>query len=589
MSDARIKMVTPGSDVEGLMMGHMPTGGRILYKAVVIEVINFPPYVTEFEKNWDIDFDEDEEGDEEEDLESLPEAKDEVSNFIYLKNAPRNSLIVNVITDGISKEIGNLVAWPFFSSHFCMPVKPGEQVWLISESSDKLSELPYWISRCPASLYVDDVNFTHGDRKLFEIPELEGMGMQQRAESENNYIPGFPNGDNTEAGQSLSSLKGVNDLPYEDIFQLNDTRWQMVNEPVPRFYRRPGDLAIQGMNNTLISLGQDRGMPDYDPNWDVGISPMIGGNIFSSSVGESGTIDIVTGRGRYSPSPLIPTELGGSPFRTAPLTILNTRGEIEVDKQPTINSRYSNNAEGNPDFMYDSSRIYVSMKTHGDLNFGISNEGPLDETKDPPPPVGPYPGTRMALAIGNNPEDVTTPIIKNVNASPFVILKSDEVRIIARKLNPSDEEKEENPSLLPINGSIRLVKQGLANDDLATIVLLPDGTIQLSGKQIFLGRHPENGGFGGIEPDEETAKIMLGPEDAPGQAQPWVKYKQLEDLFTATFNDFASFCDKVLTHTTPGYGAPSPQLNQAVTDLKTALTERQKEIVNLRSTRIFGE
>ena len=65
-----------------------------------------------------------------------------------------------------------------------------------------------------------------------------------------------------------------------------------------------------------------------------------------------------------------------------------------------------------------------------------------------------------------------------------------------------------------INGSVRIVKEGNKDEDLATIVLLPDGTIQISGSKIFLGRSTKDAGIGG------------GP--GPGEMQPYVKYQELE-------------------------------------------------------------
>jgi len=108
--------------------------------------------------------------------------------------------------------------------------------------------------------------------------------------------------------------------------------------------------------------------------------------------------------------------------------------------------------------------------------------------------------------------------------------------------------------------------------------MLSDGTIQISGSKIFLGRHPDDGGLG-----EDNS----GPGD--GSSQPYVKYQQLEDLLNATMSNIQSFCDTVLTHVTPGYGAPSPQLNNAVATLKADMSSRMGEIENLKSERIFGE
>ena len=144
-------------------------------------------------------------------------------------------------------------------------------------------------------------------------------------------------------------------------------------------------------------------------------------------------------------------------------------------------------------------------------------------------------------------------------------MKSDEVRIIATKNEDED-----------INGTIRIVKQGTKDDDLATICLLSDGTVQISGSKIYLGRSTDDGGAGG------------GP--GAGESQPYVKYQDLEDVWNAFMDEMSTFCDTVLTHTTPGYGAPSPQLNQAVTELKANIASTHKpDIANVKSERIFGE
>ena len=147
-----------------------------------------------------------------------------------------------------------------------------------------------------------------------------------------------------------------------------------------------------------------------------------------------------------------------------------------------------------------------------------------------------------------------------------IVTKADEIRIIAR----TDVDHE-------IAGSIRIIKEGKKDDDLSAIVMQPDGLIQISGRQIHLGRSSADGGL------EE------GDSDAPGTSQPYVKYKQLEDLLKAIIADIKSFCDTVNTHTTPGYGAPSVQINQAVSSLKSAMETRESEIPQIRSTRIFGE
>jgi len=236
--------------------------------------------------------------------------------------------------------------------------------------------------------------------------------------------------------------------------------------------------------------------------------------------------------------------------RTSVKTILNTFNYLEQDKE---NYTGQNLLAGDLDFDVDAARIYVSMKTDGDKNFSLTNE------------------------FNRLPAAIVTGSIQPVSQSAYVIAKSDEIRIIARKR----VENEYYPTIgnPEINGSIRIIKEGTKDDDLASVMLLPDGTIQISGSRIFLGRHPDDGGI-----DESVA----GPEDAP-QVQPYVRYQQLEDLLNAILDNIDAFCNTLNTHVTPGYGSPSPQILEAAATLKSEVATRKSEIVTLKSNRIFGE
>jgi hypothetical protein len=174
------------------------------------------------------------------------------------------------------------------------------------------------------------------------------------------------------------------------------------------------------------------------------------------------------------------------------------------------------------------------MKTNGDKNFGISPE------------------FIIAPFLGDLP---------SVSDSPFIILKSDEIRIIARK----DTERGN------VNGSIRIIKEGETNNDSASIYLMPSGTVQISGSKIYLGI-PESG-------------------QGPGEkgSEPYVKYSELEKLLQQTYDNIDQFCQKLLTHTTPGYGSPSLQINQGAVELQTQIAQRKQEIERIKSTRVFGE
>ncbi len=429
---------------------------------------------------------------------------------------PRNSVIVRRVTRGADSGGSSFsLCYPFFSSHISLPVKPAEVVWVIFDRDT--ASIGYWIGRVHGDATAEDVNYSHFDRNFTDakqkVTTSQKAGSQIVAEDPDD----FPN-------MSLAKKSGSND--YDLILSGASYSYSHTAlEPVPRFFKNPGDLVIQGSNNATISLMTDRG-------WATSVDPT-SLNATNASVSPktfTGAIDIVTGRSRW----LSNAETG----RTIPTTRANRRNFQEVAKRMN-DVTASNPTEGDVDFLDDASRVYVSSNTKVDYNFGTSEFTP------------------SAFVDDTVPKDC-------IGAS--VAVKADEIRLIAR----NDEERN-------VTGSVRIIKEGTRDDNLVAIVMLPDGTLQLSAKEIHLGRSPADGG------------LQEGDSDAPGTSQPYVKYKQLEDLLKAIIADIKSFCDTVNTHTTPGFGAPSPQLNQAVTTLKSAMETRESEIPTIRSKRIFGE
>jgi hypothetical protein len=444
---------------------------------------------------------------------------------------PKNSLIARIIDDGVdligSESRSNfVVAYPFFSSHLCLPAKVGETVWIVFDSNSK--HKGYWISRVVGDEFSEDLNFSHFDRSQATVPSVpeiyqtpgtyeksRGVSMTfQDLQRENAPENDFPN---------ISLDAGFEN--YDQIFSNLNVDINKL-EPVPRYKKRPGDLVIQGSNNALIALTTNRGWKKSDS---------LEGS--SSNVNEvvddfSGTIDVVTGRSRKI---LNENERG---TRTVPNTYLNDRGYEEVVKEGYQGE--VNPTEGDPDFLNDAARVYISSKTKVDESFEINDETPI-------------------------PPGDTQPTIPS-EESAAIALKADEIRIIARKDESSG-----------INGSITILKEGESSNDNCSIRLQSDGTILISGDRVFIGRSPANGG------------LSEGPSSSPDRVQPFVKYQQLEDLMNNIISDINSFCDTMLTHVTPGFGAPSPQILQAATELKAKINQRRSEIPPLQSKRIFGE
>ena len=577
----------------------------------------------------------------------ITELKALVKSPDLVSSAPRNSIIARPISNGADKQapeareeptdeekqkskkdkepvpekekIGEqgILAYPFFPPHLCMPLKPGEQVWLISDSPDTEQEIMYWMCRISEPDHVDDVNYTHGDRKLVgdlapkkskdKADEAEkaaasseqsdspapsqgtpsgGEGQSVRsqevtqnatgqAENEKEVLDkngdgiddrlfGFPNGTGEEDGYTLKE-----EFAYEDLVGIATGYRQFRPQDVPRYTKRPGDFVIQGSNNTLICLGEERGWKkDDDPASSELSNATETEGVRDSRVDKSwGTIDIVAGRGRYNWR-FLGKDPSDDPFSPAARTIMNSpdpeKGRhpyVEVNKSPkesnkSENNSYDNPAEGDPDYFGDAARIIVAHSSEIDTNFSINESG-----ASLPTPIGEEFGSyEIKNKSGNNPS--------------YVLSKADEVRLIARKV-AADEPM---PGAPEINGSIRIIKEGDPSEDLAAILMLPDGTIQVSGSKIVIGRTPDDGGGGG--PTE-------GP--GPSMSQPYVRYSDLEKLWHDTMDALTAFCDGLLQHRTPGYGAPSPEINAHTNILKGKIPGLKSQIEEVKSERIFGE
>lgn len=311
--------------------------------------------------------------------------------IIYM---PRNSIVVQLVS-GIAIANRKIILFPFFSPHISMPIKPGEYVWAFFEDPTK-PDIGFWLSRVHETEHVDDINFTHGDRKFTHD------GNPSIPLNAGEKLVGFPNGEDQEARRSF-----VDPKTFDEIEENAAANKHVRKEPVPRFTKRPGDTVIQGSNNAAIVLGEDR-----PSNLDSG-----------HTGGSAGTIDMVVGRGLDFTFGNEATKL------TSPSIVKTTRGYSEIDKNPrTDNERNIN--EGDPDFIRDKARVYASMQTDGDDNFSI---------------VKP-----------SNALDANTDAIKSRG---YVVHKSDEIRIIARHDGSIHivKEGENNASIIMhANGTVQI-------------------------------------------------------------------------------------------------------------------------------------
>ena len=502
----------------------------IFQKAVVLEVINDPAAFknqTDFEKRY---------------------TKTNVSNFTFLNRAPRNSLLVRLLNDGQGKRTQQFdLCLPFFPPHLCFPIKPGEHVWLISPApGGEKGSVNYWMCRVPTWDDVDDINYTHEDRVHHGIPNVPGADASEEQEgekpkSENAVDPeafGFPNGTAEMDGFTF----GTSENEYTNIVANSLAYKSFKPEPVPRLTKQPGDLVLQGSNNSSITLGTTRGFKGGwaaahgDPGriLDINDQPLVSKKSSATAAeipgppapappeaGEDPTltpqpdkskmnpaIDIVVGRGlRIRPGGTqheetdsateLPWAAGGQ--SQAP-TYPRVKAIVDADGHRGYKSETSKNPqcfeedikdnltdhpiEGDPDFRYDAARIYITAGSNVDKDFGLA-DGEFVKFSE----------------VANNKGAATE--------GSSVALKADNVRIIARK-DPDDA----SPTA---NGSIRLIKEGAPSaatgnheaDKRAVIAIEPDGTIYIDGPKVILGGRSKVAASTGV-PGDNADQVFIG-------------------------------------------------------------------------------
>ena len=319
----------------------------------------------------------------------------EIKNISYAKGRvlPRNTIIAKELFD-ITRdnhiEASNLMlVFPFFASHIGLPCKPGEHVWVMFENIVDPGDIGYWFGRIVGFDHIDDVNHSHSPREydqLFNFLGSSDATTPPRYHFKNGVFMYSDDSTDRESSSLLSSpyIKDEAEKNSEDAYEniiLNSNASKLIPyEPVPRFKKRPGDLALEGSNNSLIVLGHERA--DFTDN---AVTSAASSSEYTKN---AATIDMVVGRGSSQDT------LGNS--------VINELRFSEVDKFG-LNLKAS---EGDPDYNLDRSRILISQRTKPDLNFSIS---------------------------GHNEEKFKLPSVKDSDSGDAaIVLRTDKVRIIAR-------------------------------------------------------------------------------------------------------------------------------------------------------------
>jgi hypothetical protein len=235
---------------------------------------------------------------------------------------------------------------------------------MFEDVSGTQNDLGYWFCRIVQPNFVEDVNYTHADRRLDPsfTPNIKSVfdGKEEATyEFRNGTVGTTAEGDRYTLPDS-ASLAGDEDA-YVKLLDESDAGRLTTYEAVPRFRKRPGDFVLEGSNNARIVIGRDRtgSVAAYEDDPDRGPRPRIPDE--DLQVPGAGSIDLVAGVGQ--------TEA------TAGKKARNTRDLEELSKGPKDVLA----AEGDPDLLADRSRVLISQRTPVDENFGLSDfNGSLD-------------------------------------------------------------------------------------------------------------------------------------------------------------------------------------------------------------------
>jgi hypothetical protein len=186
---------------------------------------------------------------------TLEKSSEKVVNSDLVSVMPRNSIIAINISKGNIKASTAEVFLPFFSSHICLPVKPGEHVWCFYDNVGG-KRIGYWISRKTALLPVEDVNYTHADRNdgVTEAISTVNSNKASQPEKKERLKSIFTSFQNSISSVDINS-RSLKNKDYDDII-VNSKSYKddFVGQAVPRYNKKCSDLLLQGSNNTVIAM-----------------------------------------------------------------------------------------------------------------------------------------------------------------------------------------------------------------------------------------------------------------------------------------------------------------------------------------------
>ena len=424
-----------------------------------------------------------------------PSITNDTSFSNLIENLPIGTIICKLLREKKQNRSNEqfLICLPMFSSHVSMPVKINEVIWFIEDlHSPYLEEIEeglplltirfFWLSRKIGSKISEDLNYSYYQRDALIT------SVTNDEETNNITVPDFRNNLN------FQNTYGNIVVDNEDVYE-KEKNSTFYPGPVPRWFSKHYELTLHGSNNSLINLTNTNS--DNADFFNKGAIDIVAGRHTISDFSnenESNTLKLQnkTIDNLNDSEERLNQEIKLK--RNSFAKIKNASGELETLK----NQKYylgkefiDETKEGLSSLENDASRIYITEFDEVDnflycdmswfdfqdnIIFDMLNKSYIKKNTAK---IKNYLPEEKNIIRDNLS---TTLLKKNNYMLPSILLKSNNLRFVARK----KYEDTENQKVLN-EGSIRLIKESKDFLNYSHLCLEDSGQILIDGNTILLG------------------------------------------------------------------------------------------------------
>jgi len=307
-----------------------------------------------------------------------------IENSELVETMPINSIFAYMVDGYHARDTGKyVVCYPFFPPHISLPLKPGEYVWIVTETIGDLKYY-YWFCRKVAPIQIDDINFTNFER----IPAINDLLAVKKNDNQTDFSLNDSYSLDEITDRYENKIKGTAEggtnfpEPISELFKNSYAfNKEFTGEPTPRLAKDCGDLLLQGSNNAGLQITTEKFMPVTQP-----LGPYTLGNDKGlNSKPNAAAVDLFVGRKKSSRSSIGFSGRGAfldsKRQKTEKMNFAANNSEdsifdfIENDKIADIRlddpSTYSTELNDNAlDATDIAARLYLSHNSSPDLIFG---------------------------------------------------------------------------------------------------------------------------------------------------------------------------------------------------------------------------